>query len=289
MESVLYSVLLVKPNHMRRHIFCIALMCFSYSLQVFAGPGINPTGNTIGSRFNPPAGYTRVPVAAGSYGAYLRTLPLKPHGSPVLYFDGRIKPNPGIYTGVLRMDVGNEDLQQCADAIMRMRAEYLYGAGKGRAISFRLTNGFAVDYAHWQQGYRVSISGNKTAWVKAGPPSNDYASFRAYLRLVFSYAGTKSLAKELNPVPFREMQPGDVLIVGGSPGHAVTVMDMAQHPSGRKVYLLSQSYMPAQDIQILCNPASPDGSPWYELPPGSGIIRTPQWDFTTNDLKRFSD
>jgi hypothetical protein len=83
------------------------------------------------------------------------------------------------------------------------------------------------------------------------------------------------------------MLPGDVLIIGGSPGHAETVMDMAEDDRGRKVFLLSQSYMPAQDIQILENPSNTDISPWYHLKEAPYTVRTPQYDFRTTDLKRW--
>jgi hypothetical protein len=248
---------------------------------------LNPGGATIAARFNPPPGFSRLPAAAGSYGYYLRNLPLKPHGAAVYYYDGREKPNPGIYAAVLGIDVGKEDLQQCADAVMRLRAEYLYSAGQRAAIQFRFTNGFQAGYSRWMQGFRIAVDGNKAAWVKRAEPADNYASFRRYLDKVFTYAGTRSLAAELEPAPFSQMAIGDVLIVGGSPGHAVTVMDMAQNAAGRKAYLLSQSYMPAQDIQILCNPGDPAISPWYELPQAAAAINTPQWDFTTADLKRF--
>ena len=80
------------------------------------------------------------------------------------------------------------------------------------------------------------------------------------------------------------MQPGDVLIRGGFPGHAVTVMDMAINPQGEKIYLLSQSYMPAQNIHILNNPTAADGSPWYQLST-TGIILTPEYRFYDHELK----
>ena len=85
------------------------------------------------------------------------------------------------------------------------------------------------------------------------------------------------------------MQIGDVLIQGGSPGHAVIVVDMAENPAtGEKLYLLAQSYMPAQDIQVLVNLKERDKSPWYTLK-GEGSILTPEWGFTSADLKRFKD
>ena len=104
-----------------------------------------------------------------------------------------------------------------------------------------------------------------------------------------AYAGTLSLAKELTSVPVTSMQIGDVLIQGGSPGHAVIVVDMAENPAtGEKLYLLAQSYMPAQDIQVLVNLKERDKSPWYTLK-GEGSILTPEWGFTSVNLKRFKE
>jgi len=54
--------------------------------------------------------------------------------------------------------------------------------------------------------------------------------------------------------------------------------------NGEKKYMLAQSYMPAQETQILLCPAS--GGPWYGLPNGS-TISTPQWTFDTSDLRRW--
>jgi hypothetical protein len=281
MKLLIIPCLLVIPS-------CTAQQSPPASTQV-SGPILHRQEMTIGTRFDPPRGFTRIAAAGGSYGFFLRNLPLKPHGASVHYYDGREKPNPGIYAAVLNMDIGAEDLQQCADAVMRLRAEYLYSTGQRRAIHFRFTSGFPADYVHWQQGYRIAVAGPNASWVKRAAPADDYASFRKYMNVVFSYAGTRSLAAELARVAFRDMQIGDVFIVGGSPGHAVTVMDMAQNAEGKKVYLLSQSYMPAQDIQILCNPDSQAISPWYELPASEGAVHTPQWDFTTGDLKRFAN
>ena len=53
------------------------------------------------------------------------------------------------------------------------------------------------------------------------------------------------------------MQIGDVFIKGGFPGHAVVVLDMAENDrTGQRVFLLAQSYMPAQDIHIMKNPTN---------------------------------
>jgi len=51
--------------------------------------------------------------------------------------------------------------------------------------------------------------------------------------------------------PYSTIEPGDVMIRAGSPGHAMLVVDVAEDERGRRIYLLAQSYMPAQDIHIV--------------------------------------
>ena len=93
----------------------------------------------------------------------------------------------------------------------------------------------------------------------------------------------------MSKVPYTSLQAGDVFIKGGSPGHAVIVVDVAIHPkTKKKVFLLAQSYMPAQQIHILVNPANRNLSPWYELTDtDSGRLYTPEWTFEKKELKRF--
>lgn len=249
---------------------------------------INEEGLTISDRFNVPMECTRTEVEENSFADYLRKLPLKEHNAKVIYYNGKTKENYGVYEAVVDMDIGTRDLQQCADAIMRLRGEYLFQQKDFEKIHFDLTNGFRVDYSKWIQGNRVVVDGNKTYWEKKTQNSSTYESFRKYMDFVFTYAGTLSLSKELQAVNLEEMQIGDIFIQGGSPGHAVIVVDMAENKdTGEKYYMLAQSYMPAQDIQILSNRDNEDISPWYVLNFEEEIINTPEWTFTKDDLKRF--
>ncbi len=161
---------------------------------------VNPEGKTIAERFPVPKGFTRVKTADNSYEAYLQNFKLKPYGSVVHYYNGKVKPNDNIYDAVLDIDVGNYDLQQCADAVMRLRAEYLYEQKRYNDIHFNFTNGFTANYSKWQQGYKITVRGNDVNWVKKTAPATNYSSFRDYLKIVFTYAGTLSLEKELKPV-----------------------------------------------------------------------------------------
>ena len=238
-------------------------------------------------RFPPPPGFQRIPVDSVSFASYLRHLPLKPPNTPVLLYDGREKGNQTAHVAVVDLPIGKRDLHQCADAIMRLRAEYLWHSKQYKEIHFNLTNGFRVDYERWRKGGRVKVTGNRTEWVQSAAASDSYAVFWKYLELVFNYAGTLSLSKELETAPIEGLQIGDVFIQGGSPGHAVIVVDMAFDADANKAFLLAQSYMPAQEVQILKNPADKDGGPWYRTL-SSGDVDTPEWTFATSDLKRFA-
>lgn len=245
------------------------------------------TGQLLQTRFIPPEGFERILVTENSFGQYLRHLPLKPDGAKVLYYNGQQKPNRGVYAAVVDLPIGKRDLHQCADAVMRLRADYFYAMEEYDAIHFNFTNGFRADYAKWRAGQRIKINNNRSSWYQKTTPNGDYTTYWKYLEIVFAYAGTYSLNQELHSVDLEAMQIGDVFIQGGFPGHAIIVVDMAiEAATGKKVFLLAQSYMPAQELQILQNPNDSSISPWYKLDFGT-VLNTPEWDFEASDLKRF--
>ena len=243
--------------------------------------------NTIQQHFQLPQGFVREEESKTSFDFFLRNLPLKPSGSNVLYFDGSTKPNKNVYEAVVDLPIGKQDLHQCADAVMRLRADYFYSQKQYDKIHFNFTNGFRADFSKWAAGYRIAVKGNKTSWVKTAKPSESYETYWKYLETVFMYAGTASLEKELKPINVSDIKIGDVFIKGGFPGHAVIVVDMAVNPkNNQKIVLLAQSYMPAQEIQILKNPNNSSLSPWYAVDFGTSL-KTPEWTFSSSQLKRF--
>jgi hypothetical protein len=132
------------------------------------------------------------------------------------------------------------------------------------------------------------VKGNNVKWVKKKSKDYSYGNFRRYLRTVFMYAGTYSLSKELKRrIRAKDMRIGDVFIKGGFPGHAVLVVDMARNrDTGKKVFLLAQSFMPAQDVHVLRNLNNRNLSPWYDLDFGK-TLATPEWNFDIGSLKYF--
>lgn len=190
-----------------------------------------------------------------------------------------------MYDSVLKVDIGGKDLHQCADAIMLLKAEYLYKNKRYNEISFHFVNEFEAKYINWVQGYKIKVNNNETTWYKQGEYDDSYENFRKYMNMVFVYSGTISLDKESQEVDINDMKIGDIFIVGGSPGHAVIVMDVAENKeTGEKVFMLAQSYMPAQETQILINPNDKKLSPWYSLQ-FEDKLKTPEWNFEKTNLK----
>lgn len=256
--------------------------------EVLPKKSLNSNGMSPNTRILVPDGFERVDYPESSFSFFLQNSPLKAATAKVMLFNGEEKRTQTVHVAVLDIDVGERDLQQCADAVMRLRAEYLWRANQFEDIHFNFTNGFRADYPKWRSGYRIRVDGNKVSWVKHRDSATSYQAFRKYLDMVFAYAGTRSLAKELQVQTLSEMEVGDVFIQGGSPGHAVLVIDKAIHKeTGEVLFCLAQSYMPAQDIHILKNPMDAILSPWYAVKAIETALITPEWTFYKEDLKRF--
>ncbi len=241
---------------------------------------------SVQNSIDPPAGFKRLDLEIKSYGSWLRGLPLVTKNNTVHLFNGKKKFNQLVHHSIIDIDVGNKDLQQCADAAMRLRAEYLYSVGKFEDIHFNYTSGDKASWLSWSRGIRPVINGNKVSWVKKAAADTSYKNFRKYMDSVFMYAGSASLSKELTSVSdAAKVLPGDLFIQGGFPGHAVVVLDVAEDINGSRTFIIAQSYMPAQQIHILKNPKFWNG-PWYYAK-SSGKLITPEWIFDYKDLKRF--
>jgi hypothetical protein len=263
----------------------LPLDTFAYTLPWLSNYSVE---NKIVNRISVPKGYTRMDYNQGTFQHWLRHLPLK-EGNPQVYlYNGQLKGNQSAHAYVMDIDIGDKDLQQCADAAMRLRAEYLFSNHQKEAIRFNYTNGANVPYSKWRQGFMPVPEGKTVKWVASAKAGEGYEKFKAYMIQIFNYAGTLSLSKELTPIALEDIQPGDLFIKGGSPGHAVMIMDMAIHPeTGNKVFLLSQSYMPAQNIQILKNPSNSLLSPWYSLAEIGAHLYTPEWTFDRHQVMRW--
>lgn len=212
--------------------------------------------------------------------AFLRGLPTRP-GNIVAY-NGALIGDQGKHVAIIPFDVGQRDLQQCADAIIRLRAEYLYKHRQYDKIRFQFTSGHTFSWEDYCKGLLPRIRGSKLYFVATAPRSKTYASLRSYLDIVYTYAGTQSLYRELKPA--NEFAIGTIIVKPGSPGHCCIIIDEATRRDSTKVYKLAEGFMPAQSIYVLKNPV--DGSPWHALKEGEPV-HTASYHFTTSALRRF--
>ncbi len=242
--------------------------------------------NALVNRIPVPDEFERIDVEEKSFADWLRHLPLKDGNPDILNNEGEKISSQNHKIAVVDIDVGEKDLQQCADAVMRLRAEFLHSTEQDDLISFNFTSGDACAWNSWKHGSRPHINGNDVSWSNDAATDESYKNFRKYMDMVFNYAGSLSLSKEMNPIEAKDIYAGDVFIQGGSPGHAVTILDVAMNSSGDKIFLIAQSYMPAQNIHVLRNFTNADLSPWYKVNEGN-ILDTPQWNFDWENAMRF--
>ena len=247
---------------------------------------ITPTGNTLETRFSVPDGYEREKAEDKSLLSFLRNYELKPDGAPVLLYNGRKKLNQNAHTAVFALPIDNADLQQCADSVIRMYAEYYWHTGQTDKLAFHFTDGFLCEYSKWKEGYRPVVGSGATRWEKKSDLDNSYDNFIKYIKTVFAYAGTASMeALEAETIPLSELDAGDVVIKGGSPGHVVMVVDVCKRADGKKAFLLAQGYMTAQEFHIIKNPWH-ENDPWYYEEEMTFPLKTAEYTFNDKSMLR---
>ena len=227
---------------------------------------LNTYSQTIESVFCPPKKYKR--TIQNEYHKWIINQKLNLN-DPVKYYDGNIKYGQNdIYKAKFVYDIGDQNLHHCADAAMYNHARYLFETKQYEKIVF--TDNF---------------TGKKYYYTKAFDIYNE-STFRTYIVNCWRNMGTWSLETyDTVVVNIKDIQTGDVFLKGGFPGHAISVVDVVINKHGHKKYMLAQSYMPAQEQQILLNPIK-NKNVWYDLHLSKDIV-TPQYTFSVNKLRRF--
>ena len=242
----------------------------------------------LDARFPPPDGFARVRLEEGTFGAFLRTLPLLPGDAKVVDYRGNALYDDGRHaniSAVVDIDVGSRDLQQCADAVVRMHAEWRYARGD-RDVTYRAASGTPLSYRRWLAGDRAALDKGTLGVTRAAGPGKDaHGTYRAWLDEVFAWTNTAALERDAARVAFADLAPGDFFVMSGSPfGHAVLVLDLAKDASGRLAMLLGQSFMPAQSFHVLR--PSRDAT-WFVVEPDAKEVVTPFWaPFPASALRR---
>ncbi len=235
-----------------------------------------PATTPLDKVFAPPQGFTRVEVAEHSFSKWLRTLPIRNDRTRVLSYRGTRLDRPS--AGVVLMDVGERDLMQCADSILRLHAEYLWAESRADEAAYRFTSGDETRWTDWTRGERFIIQGSTVTRKTGEPRSKHHKNYRKWLDLVFTYAGTTSIARDVkHPGDSSPVSPGDFYVDPGSPGHAVLVLDVAEDTLGNRLALIGQGFMPAEEFHVLKSTVAVD-KVWFPLPgPRHSVLDTPSW------------
>ena len=249
---------------------------------------LNKDSLTIKSRVRAPKGYKRVFYKKGSFESYLRHYKLKPYGSKIINYDDTKYYWQQGHIGVLELPVPKNGLQQCADALIRIRSEYLWEKNRKEEIGFNFTSGHYCSWKDYAAGYRPKINGNKVTFSKTAIANHTKENFYNYLNLIYTYSGTLSLYNELSKVnSAKEIKIGDMLIRGGTPGHIVMVCDEVINEEGNKLYLLFQGNTPAQSVHLVKNLSNYKLSPWYNLKLNTKI-GVSNYTFSISEYVRFN-
>ena len=191
-----------------------------------------------------PAGYSRMVIADESFGAFIRSLPLK-RDMRIHAWNGAEIVNP-MYSVLAVVDAPllfKADLEQCADFCMRFWADWHRARGRTRELALFDFGGKRV---------RLATSG---------------LSERNFLRRAFAYSNSHSLKKGCVEVPESELCPGDLVVQNerGGIGHVSMIVDACESKKGERLYLIGFGFMPAQEFHIERASAGEGLGGWFTL------------------------
>ena len=221
---------------------------------------------TIGEAYPIPDGYVR--SSENAFGQWLRDRAVAPRNVPIRTYNGHEVHHDG---RVVVLDMVPGDRQQCADSIIRLRAEW--ELQQGHSPSFHATSGDPMPWKRFQAGEKPYEKNGRIAWT-----TGSSKRWNDYLARVFIWAGTASLSV-YDTKAVQHPQPGDILVQGGFPGHAVILLDVVERGSDR-LMLIGEGYMPAQNFHVEHGPVGG----WWRWEDG---VRLHHYNLNKDTLRRF--
>lgn len=177
----------------------------------------------------PPKGYSIIKYEQGSYAFYIQNLNLKSDKTVLTYQKKDISSSYNVFHVIDMPLLFKSDLEQCADYVMRLWAEY----HKENKILNKL--------------YLFDYTGKKKLYYDAS-----YGSFNNYLLKIFNYSNSYSLKAGCKVIDVKVLRPGDMIVQNnnGGIGHVSIILNIASNKNNEKLYLVGYSFMPAQEIHI---------------------------------------
>lgn len=214
-----------------------------------------------------PEGFSR--LNEKGFTEYLRNLPLKGKGNKVKLYTGGNANYQILNYAVLDIPLLN-NWEQCADACIRLNAEYLYSNNQFDQIAYKDVNGKLMRYSGGQSR----------------------KGFEAYLKKVYGMASTYSLSKFLPERKLSDLKPGDVFVYparnNAKYGHAVIVVDVAvNEKTGERAFLLAEGNTPARNIHVLRNFLHPFSTPWFIVDGSETLLKLGPFLYHPNEIRHF--
>lgn len=203
-------------------------------------------------RFADPSGYHRIAVSSGSFGEWLRSIPLAGPGVSVNDVHGKpaIVTSAGYVAAVVAIDMHAEDP---ADALLRLHAEWKFSSGDRLSISYASNSGRLMPFSRWIGGERIVAKNQTWNWAyKTAPLANPtYADLRNFLDSAYQWTDPRALAIQGTVLDATDIAPGDYFVHAGKDPTLVIVLDVAKNETGEFAMLLGHVAAPHQELYVM--------------------------------------
>jgi hypothetical protein len=242
---------------------------------------------TIIETVRTPSGFTRVPVEKFSFASWLRNLPVKPRGSSVLDYRGRIYKygNDSTVALVIDWDISGNRMEQCMDILVHFYAKYLKQNNRESEISFPLPGGYWLAWQDWKEGWRPLFQGINMTMVRMAQYDSSGCSFNSFLNTIFAESHTQQFYHVCKAINRYDIQIGDFLVTKGSKSHAVMIIDLAVDAQGKMIALIGHGDTPACQFYLFNYQKN---NPWFPLDFKNDYLPLPiRKKMNWNGLRRF--
>lgn len=233
--------------------------------------------------------FKRVKTEPGTFGEWLRSLPLKNQGFPVFDYRGRVfkSENDSSVAAVVDWNVSGQRLQQCMDILVRFYAEYLWQKKLANNLNLPLPGGYWLSWQKWQSGNRPEFKGIAMNLSKSAKPDTTHKAFDNYLQMIFNASHTQQFYHAFKPIDRSDVRIGDFIVRKGTKGHAVMIVDLATDERGSYIGLVGNGDTPACQFFLL---NFKQDQPWIPFDFDEESLNLPlrrkiSWD----GLRRFDD
>jgi hypothetical protein len=213
---------------------------------------------TIANSIQPPAGYSRLPVASGSFAASLRDLDLSDQ-KQLLAGDGKTPICDSDRVAITTVAPYSNSNDVGVDGIVRMWGDYLWKSGHGNRISFPLDNGQIASWKDWKDGLRPKKAGGRFIFTQITTPNGSAANYQEFLSFVAEEMGAIALKRESSIITYEDsLTVGDIIVAlrKDTESRVGIVLDACKGPRGEKLFLLGTCGTPSTNLYVM-RPYSP--------------------------------